>query len=88
MTLKFLALQGAPYIYDISRLRVKINIQNENFLHLSSQFHHIQSEREVLFNIYRQISKHKKLKDNLFQTGFKLGFNCNMLAIANLNELY
>jgi hypothetical protein len=23
MTLKFLALQGAPYIYDISRLRVK-----------------------------------------------------------------
>jgi hypothetical protein len=22
MTLKFLALQGAPYIYDISRLRV------------------------------------------------------------------
>jgi hypothetical protein len=22
-TLKFLALQGAPYIYDISRLRVK-----------------------------------------------------------------
>jgi hypothetical protein len=24
MTLKFLALQGAPYIYDISRLRVKV----------------------------------------------------------------
>jgi hypothetical protein len=23
MTLKFLALQGAPYIYDISTLRVK-----------------------------------------------------------------
>jgi hypothetical protein len=23
MTLKFLALQGTPYIYDISRLRVK-----------------------------------------------------------------
>jgi hypothetical protein len=23
-TLKFLALQGAPYIYDISRLRVKM----------------------------------------------------------------
>jgi hypothetical protein len=23
MTLKFLALQGAPYIYDISRVRVK-----------------------------------------------------------------
>jgi hypothetical protein len=25
ITLKFLALQGAPYIHDISRLRVKIN---------------------------------------------------------------
>jgi hypothetical protein len=24
MTLKFLALQGAPYIYDISNLRVKM----------------------------------------------------------------
>jgi hypothetical protein len=25
-TLKFLALQGAPYIYDISRLRVKLGM--------------------------------------------------------------
>jgi hypothetical protein len=27
MTLKFLVLQGAPYIYDISRLRVKMDLQ-------------------------------------------------------------
>jgi hypothetical protein len=29
MTLKFLALQGAPHIYDISRLRVKEPSRNE-----------------------------------------------------------
>jgi hypothetical protein len=28
MTLKFLALQGAPYIYDISRLRVNVTQQD------------------------------------------------------------
>jgi hypothetical protein len=28
MTLKFLALQGAPYTYDISRLRVKLRTDN------------------------------------------------------------
>jgi hypothetical protein len=29
-TLKFLALQGAPYIYDISRLRVKAPVKDGN----------------------------------------------------------
>jgi hypothetical protein len=29
--IKFMALQGAPYIYDISRLRVKIDGTNERY---------------------------------------------------------
>jgi hypothetical protein len=29
MTLKFLALQGAPHIYDINRLRVNMQSKNE-----------------------------------------------------------
>jgi hypothetical protein len=33
MTLKFLALQGAPYIYDISRLRVKPYYGKHLYLH-------------------------------------------------------
>jgi hypothetical protein len=32
-TVKFLALEGAPYIYDISRLRV--NYLNQGFSHVS-----------------------------------------------------
>jgi hypothetical protein len=30
MTLKFLVSQGAPYIYDISRLRVKLQTAGSN----------------------------------------------------------
>jgi len=70
----------------IQAIQFKINIQNENFLNLPSQFHHIQSEGEVLFNICS--SKHKKLKDNSFQCVCKLGLNYNTLAILNLKALY
>jgi hypothetical protein len=34
MTLKFLALQGAPYIYDISRARVK---ERRGYSHLKEE---------------------------------------------------
>jgi hypothetical protein len=30
-TLKFLALQGVPYIYDISRLKVKMDSRNRSY---------------------------------------------------------
>jgi hypothetical protein len=33
MTLKFLALRGAPYVYDISRLRVKVCFQVLHMFH-------------------------------------------------------
>jgi hypothetical protein len=37
---KFLALLGTPYIYDISRLMVKhLSARLENLFHLTSTFH-------------------------------------------------
>jgi hypothetical protein len=38
MMLNFLALQGAPYIYDISKLRVRVDIQ------------YVYTEKKSIFN--------------------------------------
>jgi hypothetical protein len=44
-TLKFQALQGAPYTYDISRLRVKRYLKIMKVNKLSEYYHIVQRER-------------------------------------------
>jgi hypothetical protein len=52
-TLKFLALQTAPYIYDISRLRVKFGVVPEDG---GRRPKHIGKDFVLLYeNIYDQI---------------------------------